>query len=128
MSDTPIAAPTTAPILTAAPRPTAAPTPTARPTAAKVSLPVPLQLEVVWGDITRVPGDMYVVGHYNGVEPQGAELALDRHVVSRMPEARRGSERLTLTRLSHLGQLAPDFGDIEFFPGDQRGEDRKSVV
>ncbi len=128
MSDIPIAAPTTAPVLTAAPRPTAAPTPTAPPTAAKVSLPVPLQLEVIWGDITRVPGDMYVVGHYNGVEPQGAELALDRHVVSRMPEARRGSERLTLTRLSHLGQLAPDFGDIEFFPGDQRGDPDTAVT
>jgi hypothetical protein len=83
--------------------------------------PVPLLMEVVWGDITRVPGDLYVVGHYNGVEPQGAELALDRHIVSRMPEGRRGSERLTLTRLTHFGQLAPDFGDIEFFPGVQRG-------
>ena len=81
----------------------------------------PLRLEVVWGDITRVPGDLYVVGHYHGVEPQGAALALDRHVVSRMPEGRRGSERLTLTRLTNVGQLAPDFGDIEFFPGVQRG-------
>ncbi len=82
----------------------------------------PLLLEVVWGDITRVPGDLYVVGHYNGVEPQGAELALDRHVISRMPEGRRGSERLTLTRLTQLGQLSPDFGDIEFFPGSHRGD------
>ncbi|HYW50665.1 MAG TPA: CHAT domain-containing protein [Gemmatimonadaceae bacterium] len=90
--------------------------------------PAPLLLEVVWGDITRVPGDLYVVGHYNGVEPQGAALALDRHVVSRMPEARRGSERLTLTRLSHFGQLAPDFGDIEFFPGIQRGDPDTSVT
>ena len=88
----------------------------------------PLLLEVVWGDITRVPGDLYVVGHYNGVEPQGASLALDRHVVSRMPEARRNSERLTLTRLSHFGQLAPDFGDIEFFPGIQRGDPTTSVT
>lgn len=88
----------------------------------------PLLIEVVWGDITRVPGDLYVVGHYNGVEPQGAELALDRHVISRMPEARRSSERLTLTRLSHLGQLAPDFGDIEFFPGEQRGDPNTSVT
>jgi CHAT domain len=89
---------------------------------------MPLLVEVVWGDITRVPGDLYVVGHYNGVEPQGAALALDRHVVSRMPEARRNSERLTLTRLSHFGQLAPDFGDIEFFPGTQRGDEATSVT
>ena len=88
----------------------------------------PLLMEVVWGDITRVPGDLYVVGHYNGVEPQGAELALDRHVVSRMPEGRRGSERLTLTRLSHFGQLSPDFGDIEFFPGTQRGDPTNSAT
>ena len=85
-------------------------------------------MEVVWGDITRVPGDLYVVGHYNGVEPQGASLALDRHVVSRLPDSRRGSERLTLTRLSHFGQLAPDFGDIEFFPGIQRGDPETSVT
>ena len=89
---------------------------------------VPLLMEVVWGDITRVPGDLYVVGHYNGVEPQGAELALDRHVISRMPEGRRGSERLTLTRLTNFGQLAPDFGDIEFFPGVQRGDPTDSVT
>jgi CHAT domain-containing protein len=89
---------------------------------------MPLLVEVVWGDITRVPGDLYVVGHYNGVEPQGAALALDRHVISRMPEARRNSERLTLTRLSHFGQLAPDFGDIEFFPGTQRGDESTSVT
>jgi len=85
-------------------------------------------MEVVWGDITRVPGDLYVVGHYNGVEPQGAELALDRHVISRMPAGRRGSERLTLTRLTNFGQLAPDFGDIEFFPGAQRGDPTDSVT
>jgi hypothetical protein len=90
--------------------------------------PLPLLIEVVWGDITRVPADVYVVGHYNGVEPQGAMLALDRHVVSRLPQARRGSERLTLTRLSHLGQLAPDFGDIEFFPGEQRGDPNTAVT
>jgi len=88
----------------------------------------PLLIDVIWGDITRVPGDLYIVGHYNGVEPQGAELALDRHVVSRMPEARRSSERLTLTRLSHLGQLASDFGDIEFFPGEQRGDPATAVT
>ena len=75
-----------------------------------------------------MPGDLYAVGHYNGVEPQGAELALDRHVVSRLPLARRGSERLTLTRLSHLGQLAPDFGDVEFFPGEQRGDKDTAVT
>ena len=73
MADTQTAVPTTVPTASAAA--TAAPIvlPTAAPALA------PLQIEVVWGDITRVPGDLYAVGHYNGVEPQGAELALDRH-------------------------------------------------
>ena len=126
MPDTQIATPTTVPPVTAAA--VAAPTaPASSPPTASLTF-VPLQIEVVWGDITRVPADLYAVGHYNGVEPQGAELALDRHVVSRLPQARRSSERLTLTRLSHLGQLASDFGDIEFFPGEQRGDPTTAVT
>ncbi|HEX5580455.1 MAG TPA: hypothetical protein VFX39_02690, partial [Gemmatimonadaceae bacterium] len=39
-----------------------------------------LRVEVWWGDITRVPGDAHVVGHYENVLPQFAELALDRMV------------------------------------------------
>ena len=146
MTDTQTTVPMTAPTAPAAATaettepPTAAATPALTPAAATTlaapaasagdaATPLaPLQIEVVWGDITRVPGDLYVVGHYNGVEPQGAELALDRHVVSRLPQARRSSERLTLTRLSHLGQLAPDFGDIEFFPGEQRGDANTAVT
>jgi CHAT domain len=89
---------------------------------------LPLALEVVWGDITRVPGDMYVVGHYNGVEPQGAELAIDQRLVSRLPNEGRSSERLTLTRLSHLGQLTPDFGDVEFFPATLNGDEDTSTT
>jgi hypothetical protein len=85
-------------------------------------------MEVVWGDITRVPGDMYVVGHYNGVEPQGAELAIDQRLVSRLPNEKRRSERLTLTRLSHRGQLAPEFGDIEFYPATLFGDENTSVT
>ena len=126
MPDTQIATPTTVPPVTAAAM--AAPTaPASTPPTAPPAF-VPLQIEVVWGDITRVPADLYAVGHYNGVEPQAAELALDRHIVSRLPLARRSSERLTLTRLTHLGQLAPDFGDIEFFPGEQRGDPSTAVT
>jgi CHAT domain-containing protein len=109
---------------TAASAPTAAP---AAPTSAAAP-EYPFTLEVVWGDITRVPADMYVVGHYNGVEPQGAELAIDEVLVSRRPGAGRNSERLTLTRLSHLGQLTPDFGDIEFFPGTLNGDENESTT
>ena len=130
MTDTQTATPTTVPPVSAAATAAQNTQPTAAPIVVMPAAPplAPLQIDVVWGDITRVPGDLYAVGHYNGVEPQGAELALDRHVVSRIPQARRGSERLTLTRLSHLGQLAPDFGDIEFFPGEQRNDPSNAVT
>ena len=35
---------------------------------------------MTWGDVTHVEGDVYTVGHYEGVEPQRAELALDKAV------------------------------------------------
>ena len=40
---------------------------------------------VAWGDVTKVDADVYAVGHYQGVLPQHAELALDR-AVSGIPE------------------------------------------
>ena len=39
-----------------------------------------IDVEVVWGDITRAKGDVHAVGHYDGVVPQYAELALDRAI------------------------------------------------
>ena len=37
-----------------------------------------LVLQVIWGDVTMVNADVYGVGHYVGVRPQQAELALDK--------------------------------------------------
>jgi pimeloyl-ACP methyl ester carboxylesterase len=47
--------------------------------------PVLLEVEVVWGDITQTDGDVYAVGHYQGVEPQNAEFAIDWHLLSDIP-------------------------------------------
>ncbi|HEX6107113.1 MAG TPA: hypothetical protein VFZ26_16105, partial [Gemmatimonadales bacterium] len=77
-----------------------------------------LAVEVVWGDITRVSSDVCAVGHYQGVEPQNAELAIDRVLVTGGTAARfrRGDERLVLTRLTHRGVLRGALGEIAFFP------------
>src|SRR4051812_10963075 len=59
-----------------------------------------LVVEVVWGDITRARADVFAVGHYMGLPPQKAELALDR-VVSGQAE---GSPRkLLITELTRRG-------------------------
>jgi hypothetical protein len=92
-----------------------------------VSPPVPremvvrpvLDVEVVWGNIQDVEGDVYAVGHYQGVLPQRAELALD-HVVSGMTDqAASGTgdgDRLVLTKLTRRGLLIGELGDIDTFP------------
>lgn len=36
-----------------------------------------IAVEVAWGDVTKIAADVYAVGHYQGVLPQHAELALD---------------------------------------------------
>ena len=77
-----------------------------------------LGVEVVWGDITRVESDVCAVGHYQGLEPQNAELAIDRYLVTGPPGPglERGDDRLVLTRLTHRGVLRGGLGQIAFFP------------
>jgi hypothetical protein len=70
---------------------------------------------VVWGDITKVAGDVYAVGHYEGVLPQRAERALD-DVVSG-PGPRR---YLVITDQTRRGILRGGLGDIAFFPWGRR--------
>ena len=78
-----------------------------------------LAVDVVWGDVTLVDADVYVAGHYIGVIPQNAELALDR-VVSGIPrEVRRdGVDRsdLVITQQSLRGIFRGALGEISFFP------------
>lgn len=82
-----------------------------------------LQVEVAWGDITRAPGDVYAVGHYQGVLPQFAELALDKVVSAARAGAGRGAgDDLVLTSLSRRGVLRGTLGDVDFYPWAERPE------
>ena len=66
-----------------------------------------LDVEVLWGDITLAKGDVHAVGHYIGVAPQQAELALDRAI---------SEERLLITQLTARGALRGALGEVIFFP------------
>jgi hypothetical protein len=72
----------------------------------------PLRVDVVWGDITQAEGDVFAVGHYQGVMPQNAELALDRAISAGGLDA----NHLVLTEHSRRGLLRGELGDVEFFP------------
>ena len=74
--------------------------------------------------MTRVDADVYAVGHYEGVEPQRAELALDRVVSGVGDDEDVDPRRLVITQHSRRGMLRGALGDVEFFPwgrDDQRG-------
>jgi hypothetical protein len=69
----------------------------------------PVVLETLWGDITQVRADVYVVGHYQGVPPQYAELALDRAISG-------GAGDLVITGHARRGSLRGALGEVQFFP------------
>jgi CHAT domain-containing protein len=76
-----------------------------------------LSISVVWGDISQVETDVCAVGHYIGVVPQRAELAIDR-AVSGLNEPGR---KLIITEMTKRGALRGELGEISFFPlGDTR--------
>ncbi len=82
-----------------------------RGTPSKPPAAVPLVIDVEWADIVKADGDVFVVGHYIGVLPQNAELALDI--------ALSGTEepsRLVLTDLTRRGAIRGALGDVMFFP------------
>ena len=101
--------------------PAEASSPPAPPRAGGKAKPVTrLPVDVVWGDVTRVDADVYVAGHYIGVIPQNAELALDR-VVSGIPQgAKAARSDLVITQQSLRGMLRGALGEISLFPGDTR--------
>jgi hypothetical protein len=74
---------------------------------------VPLQVEVVCDDIRQVTGDVYAVGHYRGVAPQNAELALDQVVSGPAGSA---PPKLVLTDLTRRGVLRGDLGEVALYP------------
>ena len=61
-----------------------------------------MEIEVVWGDVTKVDADVYAVGHYEGVTPQYAELALDEAV-----SGVRGTEGLRVAEARHHAARRP---------------------
>jgi pimeloyl-ACP methyl ester carboxylesterase len=85
-----------------------------------------IRVEVVWGDVTHVDADVYSVGHYEGVEPQRAELALDR-AVSGVGEREAPDGRFVITQHSRRGMLRGALGDVSFFPWG-RGEHSGRLV
>ena len=83
--------------------------------AAAAEPPAPLKVEVVWGDISKVQGDVFAVGHYRGVLPQRALLALDKAV------SESETPPFVLTEQVRRGLLRGDLGDVEFFPVGKAG-------
>lgn len=77
----------------------------------KASGAVRLVVDVEWADITKADGDAFVVGHYVGVLPQNAELALDIAL-----SGTKERSRLVLTDLTSRGAIRGALGDVIFFP------------
>jgi CHAT domain len=95
--------------------------PETRPTTGKSETPThrrKLTVEVVWADITRAEGDVHCVGHYMGVLPQKAELALDYAVSGREDASHR---KLLITEWTRRGALRGALGEVAFFPWDPGG-------
>ena len=90
---------------------------------------IEIELEVVWGDVTKVDADVYAVGHYEGVLPQYAELALDEAVSGLRGRKPYEPRRLVITQHAVRGSLHADLGDVSFFPwGDSRDGSRVVAV
>ena len=86
----------------------------------------PITVEVMWGDITRASGEVYVAGHYEGVPPINGELALDRVVSGVRRGQKVDANDLVITTLSRRGQVRAAVGDVNFFPW--AGSGRRSVA
>jgi len=71
-----------------------------------------IKVDVVCGDVTKVGGNVYAVGHYVGVLPQFAEAALDT-VVSPKNVPR---EARVLHSLTQRGALRGELGEINLYP------------
>ena len=92
------------------------------------STPAVLKIEVVWGDICKVDGDIYAAGHYRGVLPQRAELALDRVVSASDSKTQSDPDSLVITSLTRRGVLRGAVGDVNFFPWPNPGKKQKTVA
>jgi pimeloyl-ACP methyl ester carboxylesterase len=70
----------------------------------KVPERVPLRVEVVLGDITRVEAPVVVVGHYKGIPPVRAEGAIDEALA------------FWISRIAARGMIGADLGELFFVP------------
>jgi hypothetical protein len=105
--------------LAAAPASRAAPPPPPKPLAATIVI------EVMWADITKVDGEVVAAGHYEGVEPQAGELALDKAISGIGEKEPFTPSDLLITSQTRLGILRGAVGDINFYPWR---EARKTVA
>lgn len=74
-----------------------------------------VSVDVAWGDVAKASGDIFVVGHYEGVVPQAAELALDK-AVSGISGDTYDRSRLVITDMTERGALRGALGEIVFVP------------
>jgi len=89
----------------------------------------PLLIEVHCGDIAQIESDVCAVGHYVGVDPQAAELALDCAVSGIRWSDLTESSPLVITRLTRRGVIKGDLGDIHFYPFTRdRGAKRLAAI
>ena len=72
---------------------------------------VRLRIDVEWADIACATGHAFAVGHYIGVVPQNAELALDRELSQGA-----GEDARILKNLTRRGAIRGALGDVMFFP------------
>jgi CHAT domain len=96
-----------------------------------------IRVRVVQGDIGKIgeagyvppgetlPIDAIAVGHYAGVDPRDAELALDRAISS--GSSNRTAEDFIITGLTKRGTIRGDLG-IPFFLPDPRSAGRRRVI
>lgn len=78
--------------------------------------PIPLQIEIVHGDITRINAPILVIGHYKRVPPVRAEGAIDRALGGWISQA---EER---------GMIGADLGEIFFIPVSDSQIGAKAVL
>ena len=76
-----------------------------------------LVVDVSWSDVSKVKSDVLLVGHYTGVLPQQAELALDQ-LVSGVSSAD-SNRRLVITEMSKRGAIRGDLGEVTLFPAEE---------
>ena len=87
-----------------------------------------LAVEVVWGDVTTIEADVYTVGHYEGVQPQRAELALDEAVSGVRGKEDYDPRSLVITQHTRRGTLRAEVGDVAYFPWSSEGHEGRVVV